>query len=325
MTYKDNPEIYDQETGEMLVGGERRMQKLLNLEGVRYKRGYEGVWASAEGLVFEAFSPEIHIIDKFDIPKEWPRYLSIDWGFRNPASCIWWARDPDNRLYAYKEIYKTKLTAPEFIQLIKANIKDGEIIHYASVDNADQDAIEQLRKARIRIKEPKKSRISQIDIVQQYLKVDETGKPAIFFLRDRLIHNPDEDLRSEYRPLDITDEFLTCTYDEKITSTAKDDEAIKGDHHGIDGTAYLLLSLKQQFPPELLKYTCFAVGVPAEQWDPEKHIRGVDIEALQKEHAEKQKQKENENESENGNENETEPKEKKPLLGLPGTNARFYR
>ena len=228
MTYKDNPEIYDQETGEMVVGGERRMQKLLNLEGVRYKRGYEGVWASAEGLVFETFSPEIHIIDKFDIPKEWHRYLSIDWGFRNPASCIWWARDPDNRLYAYKEIYKTKLTAPEFIQLIKANIKDDEIIHYASVDNADQDAIEQLRKARIRIKEPKKSRTSQIDIVQQYLKVDETGKPAIFFLRDRLIHNPDEDLRSEYRPLDITDEFLTCTYDEKITSTAKDDEAIKG-------------------------------------------------------------------------------------------------
>ncbi len=88
MTYRDNPEIYDQETGELTETGERRVEKLRNLEGMRYKRGYEGVWASAEGLVFEKFSPDIHIIDNFKIPKKWVRYLNIDWGFRNPASCI---------------------------------------------------------------------------------------------------------------------------------------------------------------------------------------------------------------------------------------------
>ncbi len=99
------------------------MEKLRNLEGMRYKRGYEGVWVSAEGLVFEKFSPDIHIIDNFKIPKKWVRYLSIDWGFRNPASCIWWARDKAKRLYSYKEIYKTKLTVPEFYRTYQSKLQ----------------------------------------------------------------------------------------------------------------------------------------------------------------------------------------------------------
>ena len=292
---------------------------------MRYKRGYEGVWASAEGLVFEQFSPEIHIIENFEIPKDWTRYLSIDWGFRNPASCIWWARDKDKRLYAYKEIYKTNITAPDFIELIKANIEDDDKIRYVSVDNADQDAIEQLRKARFRIQEPKKSRITQINIIKQHLKVDATGKPAISFFRDRLIHDPDEKMSSEYRPLDVTDEFLTCTYDEKLTGTGKDDEAIKGDHHGIDGTAYLLLSLKQNTTIGTGKHMFWAVGVPKEQWDPEKHIGGIDPEEFKKkiEEMEKEKQQENENQDENQDENQT--KQNKRIRGLPGTNRRFFR
>ncbi len=129
--------------------------------------------------------------------------------------------------------------------MIEANCEDEEYIRYAAVDCADQDGVEHLRRARLTVKEPKKSRIAQIDAIKQRLKVDETGEPAIFFFRDRLVHPPDEDLRQEYRPLDVTDEFLSCVYDENVTYTDKDDEAIKGDHHGIDSTAYLLLSLEQ--------------------------------------------------------------------------------
>ena len=88
LSFRDNPEIYNQETGELTEIGERRVDRLKNLEGLRFKRGYEGKWESAEGLVFDKFSPEIHIIDNFEIDPNWKRYLSVDWGFRNPSSCI---------------------------------------------------------------------------------------------------------------------------------------------------------------------------------------------------------------------------------------------
>jgi len=246
MTFRDNPEIYDQQTGELTEKGKRRVQRLQNLEGLRYKRGYEGKWVSGEGLVFDTFLPEVHVIDNFTISTKWARYISIDWGFRNPSCCIWWARSPDDRIYAYKEIYKTKLTKPDFIRMIKANCDASDRIQYAAVDSADQDAVEQLQRAGFRVRQPKKSRSTQIDAIKERLKVDATGAPAIFFLRDRLVHPPDEDLKDTYRPLEVTDEFLSCTYDENMRGTNRDDEAIKGDNHGIDSTAYFILSLQNR-------------------------------------------------------------------------------
>lgn len=244
MSFRDNPEIYNQKTGELTQGGKRRVERLQNLEGLRYKRGYEGEWCSGEGLVFDAFQPEVHIVDNFAISPQWARYLSIDWGFRNPSSCLWWARSPDDRIYAYKEIYKTKLTKPDFIRLIQQNCDAVDRVQYAAVDSADQDAIEQLQRAGFRVQEPKKSRATQIDAIKERLKVDATGEPALFFLRDRLVHAPDADLKDAYRPVEVTDEFLSCVYDEKVHGTHRDDEAIKGDNHGIDSTAYFILSLQ---------------------------------------------------------------------------------
>ena len=151
-SFLDNPEIVDQwapEIGALKLAfvadpqatlkkmsglftgsGLRRVEKLMNLEGLRYKRGFLGEWCSGEGLVFERFEPETHIIDNFTIAPRWQRYLSVDWGFRNPSSVIWWARSPDDRLYAYKEIYKTQTTKPELIKMITDNCDVSDRIRF---------------------------------------------------------------------------------------------------------------------------------------------------------------------------------------------------
>ena len=266
MSFLDNPEIIEQGSERLKAfkiefarnpdkdllkkiedlftpGGLRRVEKLKNLDGLRFKRGFLGDWASGEGLVFEEFEPETHIVDVSIMPN-WRRYLSVDWGFRNPASVIWWAYSLDDRLYAYKEIYQTGLTKPDLIRLIQENCDSYDRIHYAAVDSADQDGVEQLRRAGFRVNEPKKDRVAQIDGIKERLKKDETGEPAIFFLRDRLVHPPDEDLKDDYRPVEVTDEFLSLSYVEKLKGTNKDDEAVVGDNHGVDGTSYLVQSLK---------------------------------------------------------------------------------
>ena len=270
MSFLDNPEIIDQRSEvEKLAqfkrefannpdksllkkiehlftdSGRRRVERLKNLEGLRFKRGFLGLWGSADDLVFENFYPEIHIVDTTIMPN-WPRYLSVDWGYRDAASVIWWAHAPDDRLYAYKEIYQTGLIKPDLIPLIQENCDRYDRIRYAAVDSADQDGIEQLRRAGFRVNEPKKDKVAQIQAVQKRLKVDETGQPAIFFLRDRLVHAPDEDLKEKYLPVEVTDEFLSLSYSEKRTGNAqKDDAETDGEKHGIDGTSYLVRSLEK--------------------------------------------------------------------------------
>lgn len=269
MSFLDNPEIIEQGSARLQQfkidfennpdpkfldrimdlfseSGLRRVEKLRNLDGLRFKRGFLGLWASGEGLVFEDFEPETHVVDVSIMPN-WRRYLSVDWGFRNPASVIWWALSPDDRLYAYKEIYKTRLTKPDLIQLIKDNCDPHEDkIHYAAVDSEDQDGVEQLKRAGFRVNEPKKDRVAQIDAVKERLKKDPSGQPAIFFLRDRLVHPPDEALKDDYRPVEVTDEFLSLSYAEKLKGTRRDDADVVGDNHGVDGTSYLVQTLGKQ-------------------------------------------------------------------------------
>ena len=271
MSFLDNPEIIEQGSPELSEfkiefrndpdpkllkkiehlftrSGERRVEKLKNLEGLRFKRGFLGLWASGEDLVFEGFDPEIHILDKTSasIMPNWPRYLSVDWGYRDAASVIWWAHAPDDRLYAYKEIYKTGVIKPDLIELIKDNCDRDDKIRYAAVDSADQDGVAQLKLANFRVNEPPKDKVAQIQAVQKRLKVDETGQPAIFFLRDRLVHPPDEALKDKYLPVEVTDEFLGLSYSEKRTGNPqKDDAETDGEKHGIDGTSYLVRTLEK--------------------------------------------------------------------------------
>ena len=73
-----------------------------------------GDWDSFEGQVFVEFVNDekhyrdrkwTHVIEPFDIPLSWPRYMSFDHGYSRPFSVGWWAVDPEGRVYRYKEWY----------------------------------------------------------------------------------------------------------------------------------------------------------------------------------------------------------------------------
>ncbi len=73
-----------------------------------------GDWNVFEGQFFEEFTDNsdgydthinTHVINPFDIPKDWPRYRSFDWGSAKPYSCGWWAVSPSNVLYRIAELY----------------------------------------------------------------------------------------------------------------------------------------------------------------------------------------------------------------------------
>lgn len=76
-----------------------------------------GDWDAFEGQAFAEFVDDpkhyqdgrwTHVIDEFDPPAHWPRYISLDWGFTKPFSVGVWATDERGVLYRYKELYGCK-------------------------------------------------------------------------------------------------------------------------------------------------------------------------------------------------------------------------
>ncbi len=63
-----------------------------------------GDWNSVEGGYFEDdYNPTVHLIDPFKIPRDWPKFRSMDWGFKAPGVIGWFAMDPDENLYQFYE------------------------------------------------------------------------------------------------------------------------------------------------------------------------------------------------------------------------------
>lgn len=84
-----------------------------------------GNWDSFAGQVFTEWLDDkdhykdmvfSHVIEPFDIPKDWKVFRCMDWGFRRPYSVGWYAIDFNGRIYRIKELYGCTGTANEGVK-----------------------------------------------------------------------------------------------------------------------------------------------------------------------------------------------------------------
>lgn len=123
-------------------------KKLENLPGHLRRQFLEGDWDVAEGMAFEEWRDPIHTCAPFEIPDEWYRFRTLDWGYAKPYCVGWYAVDFDGRLYKYRELYgwsgtpdKGTREDPEDVarKIIEAEALDGgkkEYIRFAAADDA---------------------------------------------------------------------------------------------------------------------------------------------------------------------------------------------
>ncbi len=104
-THLDNPELYNTD-GTPTPEGVKRMARLReNLSGVRFQRYFLGVWATSEGVVFDAWNPDTHVRHRDDSEfNEW--FLCQDEGYTNPATILLVGKDSDGRWHVAREFYK---------------------------------------------------------------------------------------------------------------------------------------------------------------------------------------------------------------------------
>ena len=241
--HEDNPVLFDPLTGDITEQGKRTMEALDNLTGVRLKRGRYGLWAGQEGLVYEDFNEDIHQINRFDIPASWRRFRCIDFGYRNPFVCGWWAVDEDDRLYLYRELYMSSRTVKVHAGQIN-RLSEGE--HYdatiADHDASDRATLEETGIYTIpAVKDIKRG----IEKVQERLKVQGDGKPRLFYLRDSLVES-DRTLAEQHKPVCTVDEYAGYIYPDTRENKPEDENPVKIADHGMDMTRYMVMHLDQK-------------------------------------------------------------------------------
>lgn len=93
MSWEDNPYL-PKEQIELL---ENALDKSV-LDARKY-----GKFSDGSGLVYPEFDESVHVIEPFDIPREWQDSISIDPGFNNPLSAHWYCMDWDGNIYVIAE------------------------------------------------------------------------------------------------------------------------------------------------------------------------------------------------------------------------------
>lgn len=114
--HADNPSLYTRE-GILTEQGQRSLAALDNLTGVRRKRLLEGIWATAEGAVYDMFdsTPETGNV-RVRSPREMRRwFLAIDEGYTNPAVILLIGEDGDGRHHCFREFYKRGILQADLV------------------------------------------------------------------------------------------------------------------------------------------------------------------------------------------------------------------
>jgi phage terminase large subunit len=227
------------------------LETLQRLTGVRRARLFSGLWAAADGAVYEEYyDAATHLIEPFPIPRDWPRYLVIDFGFTHPFVCQWWARDPDGRLYRYRELYHTKKLvqqhAEEIRRLSRWGERDGEPLPQAVIcDPEDAEGRAQLTRHLGLVTQAANKAVEQgIQAVQARLQRQGDGRPRLYLLRGALVQR-DPELAAAHLPTCTEEEIDGYVWD--LSSGAKRGERpVKEHDHGVDCLRYLCATLDLQ-------------------------------------------------------------------------------
>lgn len=221
--HSDNPAV----TAEYL-------DRLDALTGIRRKRLRDGVWAASEGMVYEGWDRDVHLIDPFPIPQDWRRIRAIDFGYTNPFVCQWWALDNDDRLYLYREIYETRKLVQDMAQRIAVHSR-GESIDLTVADH-DAEGRATLQRYGIATIAADKSVMSGIQRVINRLQPAGDGRSRLFIMRDCLLHQ-DPALNRASFPRCTAEEFDGYVW---ANSTSGHEHPVKIHDHGMDAMRYVV-------------------------------------------------------------------------------------
>lgn len=233
--HQDNPALWDNEKAEWTKLGASYMANLHQLTGHRRERLLLHKWVRAEGLVYQEYDPEVHLVRAScvwsDSHKCWvieypadPSGQKVhrihrfivggDRGWTHPGSLQLWAIDTEGRMWLVKQAHHTERPQSWWADLFYEWHQQYGIWR----GWYDSSEPEWIKKFNDRISAPadregnrcmraaNKAVMTGINEVKERLKVRADGLPRQLILEDSLCHAPDKSLAEKFHPTCLQEE-----------------------------------------------------------------------------------------------------------------------
>jgi phage terminase large subunit len=246
-THMDNP-AYVKSDGTFTPLGDNYINGVLDgLTGVRRLRLKDGMWAAAEGIIYTQWNERKLLIPSFKIPDDWDRYWGLDFGFNNPSVCSMYAKNPDGKLFLYRETYVSNKIVEQWAweTMMKVRTK-GLGTWYEPKPRkviADHDAEDRetfTKKTGLPTYAADKRVSVGIQAVQKRMKEE-----RLFIFNDALIYQ-DRRLVDRKVPTCTSEEIPGYVWAKKKASDGtvnEKDEPLKENDHGCDVMRYVVMEV----------------------------------------------------------------------------------
>jgi len=153
------------------------LDSLDKLTGMRRRRLFEGIWATAEGAVYDTFNNTIHVKVRPVLEfKRW--FLAMDEGYTNPAVILLIGEDSDKRIHVAQEFYHAGVLQETVVKEAKKWFTEFNC-ELAAVDEAAAGLIADLQAVGVRAVGGKGRVLDGIQKIQDRLQVQGDGRPRL--------------------------------------------------------------------------------------------------------------------------------------------------
>lgn len=206
--------------------------------GMFFKRYIMGLWAMAEGIIYDMFDPDKHTVDTEALAAAYrartghdfwtgERYVSCDYGTQNPTAFLLWEKGVDKKWYCRREYYYSgrekgrQKTDKEFSEDLKGWL-NGLEIRAVILDPSAASFKAQLEKDGHKVKKAKNDVLDGIRFVATLLN---QGSIFIDQSCEKLIK-----------------EFASYIWDEKAAEKGED-KPVKDHDHCLDALRYMAYTI----------------------------------------------------------------------------------
>lgn len=204
-----NPSFPKQE----MIDSQSRMSK------AKWERRYLGKFTRLEGLVYEDFDLDEHVVEPFDIPDHWLRFGGMDFGQSVATAVVCIAEDPaEHKFYVYREFFKKGILLREVAYFL-----NHEELKFCQADSQGAQNIAELQRyyGCKGIAQADKRVMVGIERVTELLK-----QGRLFFFRKRAENTISEMVDYHWKKQDDT------------RAQATKDEPVKKNDHCMDSLRY---------------------------------------------------------------------------------------
>lgn len=205
----------------------------------------EGKWLNLVGLVWSGFNKEVHIVERFDVPTDWPVVVLVDYHPSKEIAIGYYAINPHEEIFVIDEVFKNmspEMVADDIIRKKTANawrlkeafidpLAKGDMTYiknrgFTDIPSAFNTLQERLWKHGVDLFVASRDRDSGIRNVEKML-TGPNGRPTLWFFNtlDKIDKEGHlwEIMRwvwdDDNKPKDKDDHFMQLLYQVTLTGT----------------------------------------------------------------------------------------------------------